>query len=331
MQWFTGNVFRFSTIDQREYFVHENLLNAKCATTAFHFETIANVRYRATHISDIDFGGFPHFLLWLNCGTMGPLGEDPEESYLAAFRFAHSYGLQEFEDFVSSKFAEFAPLHYGTDAHNPSLSDLVYAHEHLDDQKVCLFITEQFVRSWIYRHAYLEMQLDWLVDNHPRITKTLLKTVQDVVRQSCRKSLATFEWPDSDTPAESADEHDCESTHPDGPKHSNNENQQDGNPQKWSSDSHSTSSTEDFEVVKEEPHDEEPRPDSAPLEEPIECDGPAAEYEEAKLEDAVPKAEPESVKDRPHSREQQLGHMGRQTRSRKRQVRLGIECVGAYR
>ena len=227
---------------------------------------------------------------------MGPLGEDPEESYLAAFRFAHSYGLHEFEDFVSSKFAEFAPLHYGDDAHNPSLRDLVYAHEHLDDQKVCLFITEQFVRSWIYRHAYLEMQLDWLVDNHPRITKTLLKTVQDVVRQSCRKSLATFEWSDSHTPAESADEHDCESTHPDGPKHSINENQQDVNPQEWSSDSHSTSSTEDFEVVMEEPHDEEPRPDSAPLQEPIDCECPAAEYE-AKLEDAFPEAEPETVKD----------------------------------
>lgn len=297
MQWFTGKVLRFSTIDQREYFVHENLLNAKCAATAFHFETIGNTRYHATHISDTDFDGFPHFLLWLNCGTMGPLGEEPEKSYLAAFRFAHSYGLHEFENFVSSKFAEFAPLHYGDDAHNPSLSNLVYAHEHLDDQTVCMFITEQFVRSYIFRHAYLEMQLDWLIDNYPRIAKVLFKAVQDLVRQSRRKSLATFEWSNPNTPAEYTDEYDNESTYLDQPNRSDNENQQIDNSQESSGDSPSTSSTEDFEVVTEEPRGEEPPSESALAEEPGECESSAAEYEATKPADAVPGPEPGNVKD----------------------------------
>lgn len=92
MQWFTGRVLCFKDGIRGEYFVQENLLKAKCATTNFRFE-FGNKEHQYEHLSASNFGGFIHFLLWLNCGTMAPLGDDPEESYLAAFRFASVYGL----------------------------------------------------------------------------------------------------------------------------------------------------------------------------------------------------------------------------------------------
>lgn len=90
--------------------------------------------------------------------------------------------------------------------------NLAWAHDYVRNESIRDFIIEQFVRSWVYRHAYSDMELDWLVDKHPKIAKILFLKVQDVVRQSRKKSLATFEWRATDMPMDDNDDDENQAT-----------------------------------------------------------------------------------------------------------------------
>lgn len=292
VQWFTGNVLLFRPADGGpNYYIHENLLNAKCSSSKFRFQNAEEGQTRTHLLWYDDQAGFIHFLLWINCDMLAPLGDDPERSYLSAFRFAQVYGLAEFEEFVSSRFAEFIPSHYGgaggtTEPHNPSLESLVYAWHCLrKDSAAHQFIVEQFVRSWIWRQAYNSKELDSLVDKYPDLVKALFRRTQDVVKKSHEKSLAIFRSPMGDmdcdeasetvvtqTEAADADGFECEV--------------QPVFDSQASSDGKSTAPTDDFEVVWEglacEEAQSEPAAvaEPAPVEEEAKCEPePAVEAE----------------------------------------------------
>ena len=306
MKWFTGNVLRFTT-SQGDYFVHENLLKAKCGDTGFKFVRSTRREQSSQYISCNEMTGFAHFLLWLNCNSMGPLGNDPEESYLDASCLAIRYGLVEFAEFVSSHFAKFAPAYYGGDdeggkIHNPTLINVVYAHEQLENGPIRRFVIEQFVRSWIYRHAYSEMELNWLVDKHPELAKVLFQKVQDLVMRSAKKSLATFEWSPPGTNADAVDgdevmdanENPGAQPAAEEPDPSGEEDHDDDSSQQSSDEQH-TSSTEDFEVVNEEPHCEDARSEPAYPDEPVGCDPSAPDDGEALPAECFPVSESDPV------------------------------------
>ena len=128
---------------------------------------------------------------------MAPLGDSREKEYLSAFIFAQQHQLHQFEEFLSTQFASFAPSYYGGDGinepHDPSWTTLVNACDLLQiDSDIRDFFLEQFVRSWIYRQAYGSHTMGNIVDKYPEVAKTLLNLTQGAVRRSHQKSIAMF-------------------------------------------------------------------------------------------------------------------------------------------